>query len=485
MISVFKFLRTLGVAALLGPVIYSVYLFLKEIERFSIHQVLLDLTGVILQSALSASLSVALGVLACASVISLKKGQKFHLYFGLIPQFLPTLLMIFAYVKVFSFLQIFPQGYWHVVILHTLINIGLVSFLAFYPLQEALQKKMHLYATLNLSAWKYLRLLGLSEMRAPLVYIWVLVFSYCLSSFSIPLILAGSRFATSLEQLIYQNGFIEGSWSVAAFWGLLQVVFVALLFRSKLFSTSEKSYVSVHCWKIRFPGYFFSAIASALLVFSLMIFSPELLLQAWTHIRLELKPVFINTSLLVLWTLFFYSLYFWSQVLLIRQELYWKFYQKFWSLSPILLGVYMLSLSTHLSLNQNMRLILTALVLAAFIYPLTFKFWLWPKIKNIQTIRMKSDVLGLSEQKSIDSVLIMYFVPIFIWSLSYVFLFVLGDFAISSILLSDTPTLGLSIKNYIFRYQLAEAQILSLGLLVIALSVLMISGGKRVLHSKF
>lgn len=483
MIQLLRLLQIFGIVILVAPLIYT-FGILFSLNEIGFLKAIPDLISVLLQASLSATLSLVLGVLSALSILTGARRNRWHLYFGLLPQFLPSLLMIFAYVKVFSFLKLFPQSYGHVVALHVLLNIGLVSFLVYSPLQQALQRKLHLYSSLKISRFKYLMLITRGELKVSFWYVWTLVFSYCLTSFSIPLILSGDNSATSLEYLIYHHGFIEGNWTVAAFWGLLQVLIVAYLFKVKpdLSFGKEKQFANI--FKISSPFHIFSAIASAMLLVGLLILPVTQLDQALKNLSVGMAEILFRTGLLVSWSLLFYSLYFWTHVVLIWKKGPWAFYQRFWSLSPILLGIYMLSLSSKLNLGAPGRLILTALVLASFIFPITFKFWIWPKYAELQKIGVKLKILNVTKTKAINLVLISFFKNEFMWSLSFVMLFVVGDFAISSILLSDTPTLGLSIKNYIFKYQLAEAQILSLCLAIMAVIGMALMGGKNVFNRK-
>ncbi|MCO5113059.1 MAG: hypothetical protein M9899_02675 [Bdellovibrionaceae bacterium] len=484
MILLFRALQVLGVALLLAPVIYTLGL-ITSITDFEITAVIKDFTYVFLQAAISATFGLALGLVSALSLVARPQSARWHLYLGVIPQFLPSLLMIFAYVKALSFFNVFPQSYAHVIVVHILINVGLSSFLLFMPLQKALYRKLHLFAGLNLSKFKYLQLLCGGELKVSLLYVWVLIFSYCLTSFSIPLILSGEGLATSTEYLIYKKGFIEGNWSAAAFWGIVQILFVAFLFKSSTVRAYGKDKAFLGMYQIKWPFHYLGSVASVMLLLTLMMWPVAQMDVALEHLSVDAYDIAVNTLLLAGWSLLFYSLYFWSQVVWVWNKIPWYFYQKFWSLSPILMGVYLLSVSSKFNLDAAGRMILTALVLASFIFPFTFKFWIWPKFNELQKMKIKFDVLGVSQKRAINLVIIDFFKREFMLSLSYVFLFVIGDFAISSILLSDTVTLGLSIKNYIFKYQLAEAQMLSVVLAIVAFISLAIFGGKRAFDSKF
>lgn len=484
MIFILRLLQILGILILVLPIAYTLTL-VTGAAHMQWVSVVKDFLTVLFQAGLSASLSVVLGLLAALSLVSVGRQGRWLLYLGLMPQFLPSLLMIFAYVKVFSVMKVFPQSYWHVVALHILINIGLVSFLLHQPVQTAIAKKVHLFLSLKISKVKYLALLCRGELLVPILYCWILVFSYCVTSFSIPLVLSGEKTVVSFEQLIYQKGFVDGRWSEAALWGLLQIILVALLFKSRPALTGGKDKTSdTQVYKIQYPFYFFSIAASVILILALVSFPTATFASAWKNLSVDFKDMLSNTLLLAGWSFLFYALYFWSHVVLVWGKGPWVFYQKFWSLSPILLGIYTLALSTKLELTQSGRMIMTGLVLGSFIFPFAFKFWIWPQYNEIQKLKLKLTILSVPKHRAMDMVLVPYFYKAFFSSAGYVFLFVIGDFAISSILLSDTPTLGLSIKNHIFKYQLAEAQILSLGLMLVATLSLGFWGGRNVINSK-
>ena len=76
-----------------------------NVESVNFPLLLFQISGVILQSAMSATLSVGLGFFVCLSYLQKGSWMQKTLYIGLLPQVLPTLMIIFSYFKFYHILK--------------------------------------------------------------------------------------------------------------------------------------------------------------------------------------------------------------------------------------------------------------------------------------------------------------------------------------------------------------------------------------------
>ncbi len=461
----------------LWPILFSLVQII-HIESIDFQFFYKNIFYVIGQSFLSASFSVFIGLLMALSYVKKAAHVKKTLYWGLLPQALPTVLIVYAYFKIFSFFGIYPQSYFHVIVVHVLINMGLVSFLIFPHVQDEIEKKLHLMISLKISINKFFQLIVLGELAPTVFYIWILIFSFSLTSFSVPLLLSGSV-PSSFDYLIYLKGYVEGDWASAAFIGILEFVFLGCLFflRTEKLSTSARNTNFIILRDPKSIFYLFNLLPLMLILISLFHIGEGNSLEAFKALSFDFREIIINTFFLSSWTFLFYTLIFWSQLYILKFESVRKFHQFFWPLSPILLSFVILSISLYFLDSVAIKVAFSGLAIASFVFPIVFKFWILPEYSTLINFHKKSQILSVSYPRFFDQVIGPYFYSAFQTSLAYVILFAIGDFTISGILLSDLKTIGISMRTYIQSYQLIEAQLLAICLIILAFILIFFIGG--------
>lgn len=464
-----KLLSFLILFFFLVPIIY-ILLQSFQASKFPISAWYIDFFYVLLQSFLSASLSVIIGLLIALSYLKKSLNVQKTLYWGLLPQALPTVLIVYSYFKIFSFFEIYPQSYIHVVIVHVLINMGLVAFLIFPHVQEQVENKLHLMVSLQLSLNRFFKMIILGELAPTIFYIWILVFSFSLTSFSVPLLLSGT-IPSSLDYLIYIKGYVEGDWSSASILGFIEFIFLGCLFFLRTYKISisnrNSNFTILNDKKAVF--YLLNFLPLIFILTSILHFGDANFAEAIHTISKDIKNILINTLILALWALWFYSFLFWTQMYILKYEWVRKFHQFFWPLSPILLSFVILSLSLDISDSMGLKVAVSGLAISIFIFPIVFKFWILPEYSNIIYVYKKSEVLGLPYYKVFGEIMVPYLMPSYKASMMYVILFAIGDFTLSGILISDLKTIGLSMRTYIQSYQLIEAQVLAMILILVSM----------------
>ena len=144
--------------------------------------------------------------------------------FALLPNAVPVLLVLLASLKLFPTVR----GFAGIVVVHALLNIGLVA-VSFAQLARAKIAGMAELAWVEGSGRAAFLLRGaLPYLRPDLVRLFLFVFALCFSSFAVPLVMGGSR-ATTIEVLIYQKIRVLGDWNAALILAAIQVAAVLTL----------------------------------------------------------------------------------------------------------------------------------------------------------------------------------------------------------------------------------------------------------------
>lgn len=155
----------------------------------------------------------------------------------LLPNFFPPLFILLATLNI---LDPFPMGIEGIAIIHILINFGLVAVLVAHLTEAKMGSLTEAAYTLGIGQFHYLRRVFFPILKKDLFLIFLFVFVMCFGSFSVPLIVGGSR-GTTIELLIYEKIRLSSHWGEAVFLALLQSFFI---FGISLWAGRGKSPVS-------------------------------------------------------------------------------------------------------------------------------------------------------------------------------------------------------------------------------------------------
>jgi thiamine transport system permease protein len=151
----------------------------------------------------------------------------------LFPSLLPP---IFILMTVASFLHPFVVGLQGVILIHVLMNAGMVAMLLKSLAENKLQKYMELAVVSGSSQWHFIKnIWGLVQKDIFAIFLFVFVVCFC--SFAVPIVVGGGR-ATTLEILIYEKIRISGAWGEALGLAFLQMFIVSIIV---FFQNSERS----------------------------------------------------------------------------------------------------------------------------------------------------------------------------------------------------------------------------------------------------
>ena len=198
------------------------------------------------QAGLSAVGSLLMGLWLALGFYRLQPSLSFKLrklleVLLILPSLLPPL---FVLLVTLNFVDPFPTGLIGVVLVHILMNVGLVALLRKNLIESKMKPLIEAAYVEGASRWLLVRSVA-GMVKRDLVSVLIFVFVLCFASFSVPLIAGGGK-ATTLEILIYEKIRISGDWGQAlglSFVQLLLILMLTLLpFRSqkKLFGRGDE-----------------------------------------------------------------------------------------------------------------------------------------------------------------------------------------------------------------------------------------------------
>ena len=184
-------------------------------------------------------------------------------------------------------------------------------------------------------------LVARNSLLSVMVSLWVLVFAFCMTSFSVPLLVSG-EVPLSFDYLIYLKGFVEGDWSYAGLLGFIEWIFLGSLFLVGQNQRQEEPRGD-EIWPFRNKYSFLFGLnwlpVGALLM-SVLYISLEELKKAWQTLTPEIFSILKNTFFVSLWAMLFYTLIFWTQAYILRYAGVRRFHQFFLVFKPNFIGFY-------------------------------------------------------------------------------------------------------------------------------------------------
>jgi thiamine transport system permease protein len=190
------------------------------------------------QALASALVSLVLGLVGAFGIhwLAEKAGAHFSRFIQgliLLPNAAPVIVLLLAVMKFFPF----ARGFFGIVFVHTLLNMGLVSVVALSLFQSRVSTLAELAWIEGATGVRFFLKGVLPLIWSDLGVIFLFVFALCFTSFAVPLMIGGSH-ATTLEVLIYQKVRLDLDWSQAL--GLAGVQVLAVLWFA-WFLGAEKS----------------------------------------------------------------------------------------------------------------------------------------------------------------------------------------------------------------------------------------------------
>ena len=387
----------------------------------------------------------------------------------LLPQVMPAL---FSLLVAFTWVRPFPMGSTGIIIVYVLINVGFAAVLLAQAVESKLGNLANVAEVFSVSRSDFTRKIYLPLLKSDLRNIIFLIFAFCLSSFSIPLIAGGGK-GTNLEVLIYEKIFLEQNWAKAFSLCLFQTVLVVLIgklavaksspggapFIEGRFLKSKTGLGLLLLYSSFFLGGYAAGLVKSFANFDFFRqYSEDLLpvtLYSLTALSLYLA---LNFALLAAWLLGF-----------VLNGRFTKAHNLI-SISTVVVGF-----SVYLGFPSTREFDLVKIVLAMsfILFPALFKLFLQKPVEGLSRQIEIARLYGVKPAALLVNVIVRQLKgPLMLW-LSVLVLWFLSDFAIIRSVGAQRQTLGLLSESFLSSYRLELSYLMSS--YIILISVIFIS----------
>ncbi len=418
----------------------------------------------IIQAGAAAGLSVIIGSFLSFGVLQLPElYQKIILRVLLLPFVLPV---FFSILISFSLLKPFPMGHIGIIFIFTLINLGFSVYQITFALRQRLGSLAWVSEIYGISKFTFTRKVLIPLISSDLKLNFILIFLFCISSLAIPLVAGGGK-STNLEVLIYEKIFVEQNWDAAWFIVLIQssIIFLLSYFYLSSQSFEEKTF-RPHQFlksKVALSGLFVYLVAY-IGGYTLNLFASLSKAATLIEFRSELIQSTINSILILICTLIVTGIILGLWVLDYVENLRHNFVAHLISVSTVLVGF-----SFYLTFPQSQAFDYLKMPLAFSIIflPLLFKMFLEKNLDSLKTQIAVAKIYSVSYPKIVLEILFPQLRIPLAGGLSFLFISLISDFAISRSLGTQTLTLGLMAQSFLTSYRLESAYLLSFYILFI------------------
>lgn len=385
----------------------------------------------------------------------------------LLPNMLPSLFVI---VSCLGFINPFPYGKLGIILIHTIINIGLVSVL----FSQIVVKKLSAMGSLSLvegaSRWQFFRVGILGYLTPDIFFLFLFVFAISIVSFNVPLLVGGSS-GTTLEVLIYENLVITRNWSESIILCVLQMTIVGLVsFLRKptnigMSEERESQMLELVEWKwgLTFPFLaLVLVLVSPLLAISNGLRQLHFLEIQWSFL---IQPI-LNSFLIGLFTGI--CLFCLTSFACFGFELRWwrRFLLFYLPPGAVLVGFSFFILAKWIEFSVNTQIILG---LSLLFFASSFRLSLASSLSHLLPQIEVAQILGAKPVKIFKELIFPQMIKQLVFASGVGSMWSCGDFALSSILSSEDFHLALIIKSLAASYRLDAAQLLMFILYGVAL----------------
>jgi len=414
-------------------------------------------------------MSLLLGVVMAMGALTLRspRAEKFLEFWLLVPNLIPQLFLILAVLNLSLWIPCFRPSFGAVVMTHAMLNSGLVALALLRLLSSKLSGFLDLAivegANRRMIWWEVI----LPALKSELLFLFLFVFSVCMTSFSIPLVLGGLRVST-FEVLIYQTLRTTSDWSKAIDYALIQILALslfALLIPKPRWSWTGSTTQWQQLGLKRFLPFAFAPSAVLILGWGIgiaqaarhyvsedLFFDPTV--AALTTMIVALGTGFA-TLLLCLWIS-----YVWPHPCLSR------FMKSYLAPSSAITGFALLILPGQ---SGNWPLVKMIVALTLLSFPLLFRWMGQSALESLEEPIAVARTLGASWSQILFEIIWPQRAPIFFRMAGVSALWASGDFALSSIVAEGHRTWALWIDSLLNSYRLDLASLLTIPLFAMGL----------------
>lgn len=381
----------------------------------------------------------------------------------LLPQILPS---IFSILIAFSIWNPFPIGTIGITFIFLLVHLGFATVFVHSAVIEKMSSFAVVAEIFALDRRLFFRKIFFPIIRSDLLSCFLMIFIFCFSSFSIPLVAGGGR-DTNVEVLVFEKIFINQNWSSAWTIGILQSLFLSLLSLLLLRSSqnSKGEYFQGNYLKSNFGyvvifvylfvylgGYGLGVIQALPQSKGLFQFWPEILSAISNTLKFFIIYLLLSVGILYVW------LYDYIHSFKIN------FAVNLLAASTIIVGfAFYLNFPTA----KEWDLVKVPIAMSILVFPVLFKSFLEKPLSDIKDQIITARVFGISSSKIIFHVLIRRIqAPIKLW-FSFLSIWFLSDYAVLRALGTQTETMGLMAQSFLSGYRIPYAYLLSVLILIV------------------
>lgn len=417
----------------------------------------------IIQSGTAALIVVLLSVPMSQGLFFLPaKAQGFLKRLLIVPQILPAL---YSVLIAFSLLNPFPMGNVGIVFLFVLVNLGFATLLTYASIQEKLGNLAIVSELYSLGRLSFYTKVFFPLIRSDLMINVFIIFVFCLSSFSIPLIAGGGK-GTNIEVLIFEKIYIEQNWPGAFALCFIQsgIIFMFSFFIMKnrkanldIFSTgqylkSPMGLILILTYLIiYFGGYALELIQSFMHIDFIFQYAFELVSITLFTTKTLLFYLILNFVLLILWLIDYLN------------SLRFNLAANLISVSTVLLGF---SFYLALPLSKNYDIVKIVFAMSILVFPMLFKLFLQKAIEGLRSQIIVAQIYGLTKPVIIFEIILKQIsYQLFLW-FSFLVIWFVSEYALLRALGVQTPTLGLLTEGFLSSYRLPLSFLMSFYILI-------------------
>lgn len=469
----FKLLQKAYAGLLLLPFIFILFQ-IETLKNFDSAELIWSFKNSFLQSLLSTLLCFFAGFVFSSGYFSLKRkwAQKAFKFIALTPILLPSL---FTLLSIMPWLDKIPRGIVSMSVAHMFVYTGFVTLWMIDYIENNLISLAEVCYVQGISKTRFVFKVLFPLIWKDLIFVLGLVFAFCFTSFSIPLILGGGR-GTTIEILIFEKIRISGDYSTATALTFIQTLFLAslalVLSRSKKLEikneyvgnsrilSSTLGFVLFCIFSLVYFGGYFFQILSSLDVIDFDLFTTPVM----ASIYLNTLALGVGSSI---FALVFLSIY----TFLFQKNWFFKFNEVYLTPSVSIVGLLFLFVWPTSGEASYLRLIMAQI----FIFlPSMIKIYLHPQLLGIHPQEQIAELSGASYGQIWYKIRWPQTLPSLGVIASLVGVWSICDFSISRILMSANSILSLEILTLMSGYRLPLATMLSLVLIAISAGLLFI-----------
>ncbi len=378
-------------------------------------------------------------------------------------------------ISVLVLLPFFPFGFWGVVGMHTLIEVGLVVVFLTRWLEVKLrfyEPLFELYPKSLFRQW----VLTWPLLKRELYMVFGFLFVFYLTSLSVPIIMSGADRYVSLEYLIYASLKNRGDWNTALHFYLLQLGFIFLclgfLPRRELEEPGSETVVyGGHRQGLTMALLAVVPVALCLIGMVKHFFTG---LQAMQREPVEFAAAVVGSLLLAFMSAGFVFLFL-SVLAYFYQQTSARKYLQLWTIpSGVVIGFFW---QQQLAGTALLSLLVLAAVSAFLFLPTLAKLGVYQQIEKLHEQIEMAELLGASQFKIFKLITFPLILPWLALSMGLASLWAMGDFAISRLFVRSDLTLALKMQSLVEQYRWEHALFLAWFLLLMSAVIFLFFGG--------